>query len=59
MEIVEGKERPKEKGKDKYHEYGNTWRLILRLFPPLFMTGKVTCSIRIEKNESVLICIDQ
>ena len=41
MEIVEGKEKPKERGKDKYHEYGNTGSLLLRLCTPLFMTGKV------------------
>ena len=40
MEIVEGKEKPKEIGKYKYHEYGKTGRLILILFIPLFITGK-------------------
>ena len=41
MEIVEGKDKPKEIGKDKYHEYGKTGRLLLRLCIPLFITGNV------------------
>ena len=41
IEIVDGKEKPKERGKDKYHEYGNTGSLLLRLCIPLFMNGKV------------------
>ena len=41
MEIVKGKDKPEEREKDKYHEYGNTGRLLLRLCIPLFMTGKV------------------
>ena len=41
MEIVEGKDKPKEIGKDKYHEYGKTGSLLLRLCIPLFMTEKV------------------
>ena len=41
MKIVEGKYKKKEIGKDKYHEYGNTGRLLLRLCIPLFMNGKV------------------
>ena len=41
MEIFEGKEKPKERGKDNYHEYGNTGSLLLRLCIPLLMTGKV------------------
>ena len=41
MEIVEGKDKPKERGKDKYHEYGKTGALLLILCIPLFMIGKV------------------
>ena len=41
MEIVEGKDKPKERGKDKYHEYGKTGNLLLRLFTLLFMTVNV------------------
>ena len=41
MEIVKGKDKPKERGKDKYHEYGKTGSLLLRLCIPLFMNGKV------------------
>ena len=41
MEIVKGKDKPKEIGKDKYHEYGKTGSLVFRLFIPLFITGKV------------------
>ena len=41
MEIVKGKDKPKERGTDKYHEYGKTGSLLLRLCNPLFMTGKV------------------
>ena len=41
MEIVEGKEKPKERGKEKYHECGKTGSLILRLCIPLFINGKV------------------
>ena len=33
--------KPKEKEKDKYHEYGNNGSLLLRLFTLLFMTGRV------------------
>ena len=50
MEIVEGKGKPKERGKDKYHGYGKTGRLLLRLCIPLFMTGKV------EILDSVFLC---
>ena len=41
MEIFEGKEKPKERGKYKYHEYGNTGILLLILCIPLSMTGNV------------------
>ena len=41
MEIVERKDKPKERGKYKYHKYGKTGSLILRLCIPLFITGKV------------------
>ena len=41
MEIVKGKDKPKERGKDKYNEYGKTGSLILILCNPLFMTVKV------------------
>ena len=41
MEIVKGKDKPKERVKDKYHEYGKTGSLLLRLCIPLFMTEKV------------------
>ena len=39
-EIVEGKYKQKERGKGKYHEYGKTGSLLLRVCTPLFMTGK-------------------
>ena len=41
MEIVKGKDKPKERGKDKYHEYGNTGILFLKLCISLFKTVKV------------------
>ena len=41
MEIVEGKDKPKQIGKDKYHEYGKTGSLLLKLCIHLFMNGKV------------------
>ena len=41
MDIVEGEDKPKGRRKDKYHEYGNTGCLLLRLCILLFMTGKV------------------
>ena len=41
MEIVERKDKPKERGRDKYHEYGKTGSLLLRLCILLFMTGNV------------------
>ena len=41
IEIVEGKDRPRERGRDEYHEKGKTASLLLRLCKPLFATGKV------------------
>ena len=41
MEIVKGKDKPKERGKDKDHKHGKTGSLLLRLCILLFMTGKV------------------
>ena len=41
IEVAEGKDKPKERGKDKYHEYGKTGSLLLRLCIPLFMTGRL------------------
>ena len=41
MEIIEGKDKQKEIEKDKYHKYGKTGILLLRLCIPLFMNGKV------------------
>ena len=69
MEIFKGNYKPKERGKDKYHEYGNTGGLLLRLCIPLFITGKVvildsgffcvTFRNSIEEHGSILSCIDQ
>ena len=50
MEIFEGKDEPKERGKDKYYEYGKTGSLLLILFIPLFMNGKVVIL------DSVFLC---
>ena len=41
MKIVEGKDKPKERGKDRYNEYGKNGSLLLRLCTPPFMTGMV------------------
>ena len=41
MEIVAGKDKPKERGKSKYHEYGKTGSFLLSLCIPLFVTGNV------------------
>ena len=41
MKIVEGNDKKNKRGKDKYHDYGKTGFLLLRLCIPFFMTVKV------------------
>ena len=41
IELVEGKDRPSQRGRDEYYEKGKTASLLLRLCKPLFATGKV------------------
>ena len=41
IELVEGKDRPRQRGSDEYHEKGKTAALLLRLSKPLFATGKI------------------
>ena len=41
MEIFDGKDRPKGRRKDKYHEYGNTGILLIGLCIHLFMNGNI------------------
>ena len=41
IEIVEGKDRPRQLNKPEYHEKGATASLLLRLCKPLFATGKL------------------
>ena len=40
-ELVEGEDRPKKLGREKYHKYGKTWGILLRLDKPLFQTVEV------------------
>ena len=54
MQIVEGKDKLKEIGKDKYHEYRKTRGLIIRLCTPLFMTGKV---VVLDSGYCVLLAV--
>jgi len=54
IEILEGEDKTKDRGKDKYHEYGKTGSLFLRLCTPLFMNGKV---VILDSSFCVLLAV--
>ena len=54
IEMVEGKDNPKQRGKSKYSENGKTGGLLLRLCEGIFNTGKV---VILDSGFCVLLAI--